>query len=216
MKKFLLIMLAALMLAALCACEKDNTVNTPTEHIFTPADCTTPKTCTLCGETEGEALGHSYKEGKCTLCTAAQPNYKAFESGAWCMDGLTTSGEELERITLSVGQEDSAISVSFWGDFDQCEKEYQDWYMAEGEGVIFEFEGKRFYPMGFGKWRDLSYTADGDTIVLTILEDEPIGTITMVRTAGDQYTVTEVTGRIIDSTITGAIPVGSVFTFSEK
>ena len=30
-------------------------------HVWKAATCTTPKTCTKCGETEGEALGHSYK-----------------------------------------------------------------------------------------------------------------------------------------------------------
>ena len=29
-------------------------------HSWTPADCETPKTCQVCGETEGEALGHDW------------------------------------------------------------------------------------------------------------------------------------------------------------
>ena len=37
------------------------------EHVWVDADCTTPKTCSLCGETEGEALGHNYGEGEQTL-----------------------------------------------------------------------------------------------------------------------------------------------------
>ena len=44
------------------------------EHVWADADCTTPKTCSLCGETEGEALGHSYGEGEQTAapdCTNA-------------------------------------------------------------------------------------------------------------------------------------------------
>ena len=32
------------------------------EHEWTKATCTEPKTCTKCGETEGEALGHRWKE----------------------------------------------------------------------------------------------------------------------------------------------------------
>ena len=31
------------------------------DHIFTDATCTDPMTCTVCGETEGEALGHAYE-----------------------------------------------------------------------------------------------------------------------------------------------------------
>ena len=32
------------------------------EHSWTEATCTMPKTCTVCGETEGEALGHQWSE----------------------------------------------------------------------------------------------------------------------------------------------------------
>ena len=44
------------------------------EHVWVDADCTTPKTCSLCSETEGEALGHSYGEATETVapdCTNA-------------------------------------------------------------------------------------------------------------------------------------------------
>ncbi len=35
-------------------------------HEWTDANCTTPKTCSLCNETEGEALGHSWTAANCT------------------------------------------------------------------------------------------------------------------------------------------------------
>ncbi len=35
------------------------------EHDFTPATCNSPKTCTLCGETEGTANEHSFEEATC-------------------------------------------------------------------------------------------------------------------------------------------------------
>ena len=35
------------------------------EHVWAPADCTTPATCSECGEIEGEALGHSFSEADC-------------------------------------------------------------------------------------------------------------------------------------------------------
>ena len=37
-------------------------------HQWKDATCTAPKTCTVCGETEGEALGHSYENNVCTVC----------------------------------------------------------------------------------------------------------------------------------------------------
>ena len=42
-------------------------------HSFADATCTAPKTC-KCGATEGDALGHSFVEGKCE-CGAEDPNY---------------------------------------------------------------------------------------------------------------------------------------------
>ena len=43
------------------------------EHSWKEATCTAPKTCTACGETEGEALGHAEEEvpGKAPTCTEA-------------------------------------------------------------------------------------------------------------------------------------------------
>ena len=37
-------------------------------HDWKAATCTSPKTCTVCGITEGEA-GHTYVDGVCTLCS---------------------------------------------------------------------------------------------------------------------------------------------------
>jgi hypothetical protein len=35
-------------------------------HIYSEATCTTPKTCTVCGGTDGSALGHAWQEATCT------------------------------------------------------------------------------------------------------------------------------------------------------
>lgn len=35
-------------------------------HVWQEATCTEPKTCTICGATEGEALGHTWQEATCT------------------------------------------------------------------------------------------------------------------------------------------------------
>ncbi len=52
-KKITLLCLCTLLLAAVltgCGCD----------HAWTDANCETPKTCSECGETEGEALGHKW------------------------------------------------------------------------------------------------------------------------------------------------------------
>ena len=52
------------------------------EHTWGEATCTAPKTCSLCGETEGEALGHTEeivagKEATCT--TTVLPTVKSVQ-----------------------------------------------------------------------------------------------------------------------------------------
>lgn len=48
--------------AAQTACEKDG-------HKFADATCTEPKTCTVCGKKEGNALGHDFVNADCTKPT---------------------------------------------------------------------------------------------------------------------------------------------------
>ncbi len=65
MKRIISALLLVIMLLSLSACG--------CEHEWASATCTSPKTCTKCGETEGEALGHTWAEATCTspkTCTA--------------------------------------------------------------------------------------------------------------------------------------------------
>lgn len=39
-------------------------------HNWSAATCTTPKTCSVCGQTEGSANGHNYQNGVCAVCGA--------------------------------------------------------------------------------------------------------------------------------------------------
>ena len=60
MKK-LAILLSILLIASLCGCAGEK----PCEHQWMDADCLTPKTCTVCSVTEGEALGHDFLAATC-------------------------------------------------------------------------------------------------------------------------------------------------------
>ena len=46
----------------------------PHEHVWSEATCTEPAKCE-CGETQGEALDHTFAEGLCTVCGAEDPDY---------------------------------------------------------------------------------------------------------------------------------------------
>ena len=79
---------AALLLMSLSACS--------CRHEWTDATCTEPKVCSKCGETEGDALGHSWgswkvekkatatesgtKEQTCSRCGKTQTTSYAIES----------------------------------------------------------------------------------------------------------------------------------------
>ncbi len=63
MKKMFCIFMTAIMLVGITACSH--------EHKYSEATCTEPKTCTICGETEGEALGHTVDIGICSRCGEA-------------------------------------------------------------------------------------------------------------------------------------------------
>lgn len=59
MKKRIITVLTTLSIGALTL------VGCGHEHVWTEADCVTPKTCSECGEIEGEALGHTFVEADC-------------------------------------------------------------------------------------------------------------------------------------------------------
>ena len=94
------------------------------DHDYAVATCTKPRTCNICGKTDGEPLSHDWVDAICTLCGATEPHSHNFVSGActcgtveisnstfpdsnfqaWIIsqdygtDGLLTS-EELESVT---------------------------------------------------------------------------------------------------------------------
>ena len=79
-------------------------------HEWTEADCITPKTCTKCEETEGEALGHNWEEATCTApktCTVCGLSEGEAQAHVWtevscaapktCEGCGLTEGEALEH-----------------------------------------------------------------------------------------------------------------------
>lgn len=63
-KKFLLLIMAAVITLALCGC--------CVTHQFSAATCTAPATCSKCGQIEGEALGHDWLEATCIQAKTCQ------------------------------------------------------------------------------------------------------------------------------------------------
>lgn len=91
MKRSLLLFLAALLLLSLCACTAEQPqVTEPTEtiapacvHNWKEADCFYPKTCTLCGATEGEIAAHIWDGDQCSVCGMIDSKNNPLWFGAW-------------------------------------------------------------------------------------------------------------------------------------
>ena len=87
-KQLISLLLIAAMALTLCACGH--------QHTWVEATCTEPKTCSECGETEGEALGHQFSEATywaaptCSVCGAVEgePLTPAFEAQGFTAIGI--------------------------------------------------------------------------------------------------------------------------------
>ncbi|MBQ8818183.1 MAG: hypothetical protein IJZ83_06370 [Clostridia bacterium] len=74
MKKiFALMTLIAMSLTLLISCGtvEETPAQTECTHEFKDATCTTPKTCSKCGETEGDVIAHTIENGACPTCGAS-------------------------------------------------------------------------------------------------------------------------------------------------
>ncbi|MGM9586364.1 MAG: hypothetical protein ACI3VA_02600 [Candidatus Limivicinus sp.] len=75
----LLLLVLSLVLISGCGCE----------HEWVDATCTEPKTCSLCGNTEGKPLGHTWEEATCaepktcSLCGETEGEALGHKPGSW-------------------------------------------------------------------------------------------------------------------------------------
>ena len=125
---FSIVMLAVLLTGCTC------------EHEWAEATCLTPKTCNLCQETEGEALGHSWTDATCaapktcTVCgeTAGEPLSNHTWEEATCAAPKTceicgkTEGEMLTHIWKEANYQEPKTCT-------ECG-------VTEGEPLLADFE----------------------------------------------------------------------------
>lgn len=74
-------------------------------HVFADTTCEKPKTCHVCNATDGEALGHSYADGKCIRCGAADPSTPT--EVTYTVTVRTDKGTLVEGVTVSIYTTDS-------------------------------------------------------------------------------------------------------------
>lgn len=86
------------------------------EHEWTDATCVSPKTCSLCGATDGEKNpdAHSYKDGKCEYCQTAEPvdpNTVKLEGNAE-IGSIVFSGVTVKESEVTEGNNELVIDVT--------------------------------------------------------------------------------------------------------
>ena len=117
MKKIAILFLALTVAFTLGAC--------CLRHEWTEATCTEPRTCTVCGATEGEALGHEWAEATCTeprtctVCGAAEGKALGHEwaeatytHAATCIACGETEGEPLNPL-LYINKKDGVTITGY-------------------------------------------------------------------------------------------------------
>ena len=85
-----------------CDCGKEETRDfvEPLGHSWVEATCDAPKTCSACGMTDGEPLGHRYADGICTACGAEEPDYLPGDVDG---DGVLSYNDALTVLRGSIG-----------------------------------------------------------------------------------------------------------------
>lgn len=79
-----------------------STTTTMHVHTFITATCINPKTCSVCGITEGSPTGHSFSSGSCISCGEADPDYVS-EEMVWIP---TKGGTKYHTKSTCSGMED--------------------------------------------------------------------------------------------------------------
>ncbi len=177
-------------------------------HSFSTATCEKPAVCS-CGATDGEALGHNYKDGVCTRCKAVDSNH-VFSSviskkGAW--DFLFMNGDTLYSCSLYLSG-----TADDWG----CNLGIGDYMDSSSIGFdemksdCIVYNGKYYY-VGRGDGDALKSVAENkNTVTVTDLNGNQL-----VLTKTGEKTMTVKTSPA-SFTVFGKIPEGIVLTFSAE
>lgn len=183
-------------------------------HQYADATCTAPKTCSRCGATEGEALGHYYLEDTCGRCGAVDPNYKPLVPGTWRCDAVCDGA--LYRFSLTLIGDDIWLSIWEGVDIQKLDEDFRN-ALLEDPSSLYEIDGVLYY-CGAGDGDIVEPLIDINIVTFMTAPGENQVILTLERTGSAQYTVTAVSGMDTHfcARYAQALPVGSVFIWSEK
>ena len=231
MKKAIIWMLIFTLCLSLCACgqAQNNTQTEPQEtvcnHNFMEATCTTAKTCTLCGVTEGEVGGHTFTE-TCTVCGHENTDFIPLLGASWTYiveeDGKLTDGSFDFFCYEDTGETGVSIGYTFYEKLDkyaadremsaeEVREEYQE-MLRTIDGVEYVFDG-----WGMENSSDRLYKEENGVVTIEFMSldwddnDEAVWTVestaVLERTGMAELTVTESTNSevAVGLKITGKI-----------
>lgn len=153
-KRYILMLLSVLLCVLLAACS--------CQHEWADATCDSPKTCTLCGQTEGEALAHQWQDATCTtpktcaLCkqTEGEALGHTFDDGA--------PDCETPKLCVSCGQPEGQAKPHSWVEAD-CVNPKTCSVCAKTEGKPNDHQ-----------WQDATCTTPKTCSACAVTEGEPI------------------------------------------
>ena len=178
----------------------------PHSHVYADATCTLPATC-QCGATQGEALGHDYKNGICSACGEKDPDFSytaiAKKSGKWKVTLASDAAAYKATFTLS-GTSGQSVTASVGDPLSSFPEEVREDVKADCEKI----DGN-YYFFGKGDGDDLTVAESGDTVTLT---DSSGNTLTLKRTDENTLTVSESADSFA---FFGKVPTGTKLTFTK-
>jgi hypothetical protein len=162
-------------------------------------------TCVGCGETKGEAPGHSFEDGACTKCSAHLLGY-----GKWEAMRLNDTGS-LSVLTVSFNNPNGSGGFSSSTYVDTATLSPDQLAEMQGYGArVIAFEGKEYIAQG-GAGDPCHFTIDGNVANIGLGEvgDDWPEKMTLELTGTNEATVTFVS----DAGFYG-LAVGAVFTYA--
>ena len=117
-----------------------------TGHTWTPATCTTPKTCSVCSATEGDALGHSW--GKWTVVTPATEDAEGTERRVCRNDGSHRQTRAIPKLTPADCAMGDDCPLCGFGDLDSGAWYHDGVHYCLEKGLMQGFADGLFRPDG--------------------------------------------------------------------
>ena len=162
-------------------------ISAPLGHSYSTPTCTAPKSCILCGKTEGSALGHSFVGGQCSRCGEKDTSQRTITIGVKDTKNNPVNGVTVE---LYIGGTLHSTAISSGGKVTFTVQNHSGEYTLVLTGV----------PDGYKAQKErYTYRSDNGSVVLEIVavvrpDDHSKAAYKVGSTMGD-FTITDVDGN---------------------